>query len=29
MKVWYALQEIPYGQTRTYGEIAKAIGNPT
>ena len=27
-KVWKALQEIPYGETRTYGEIAVAIGNP-
>jgi len=25
-KVWQAMLEIPYGQTRTYGEIAKAIG---
>lgn len=27
--VWAALLEIPYGQTRTYGQIAEAIGNPT
>ncbi|MBO5330240.1 MAG: methylated-DNA--[protein]-cysteine S-methyltransferase [Anaerotignum sp.] len=27
-KVWKALQEIPYGETRTYGEVAAAIGNP-
>lgn len=27
-KVWNALSEIPYGETRTYGEIAKAVGNP-
>ena len=27
-KVWEALQKIPYGGTRTYGEIAKAIGSP-
>lgn len=27
MKVWRVLSEIPYGQTRTYGEIAAAIGN--
>lgn len=27
-KVWRALTEIPYGETRTYGEIAAAIGNP-
>lgn len=28
-KVWKALTEIPAGQTRTYGEIAKTIGEPT
>ena len=28
MAVWRALCEIPYGETRTYGEIAAAIGNP-
>ena len=27
-RVWRALQQIPYGTTRTYGEIATAIGNP-
>lgn len=27
-QVWAALQEIPYGETRTYGEIAAAIGRP-
>ena len=27
-KGWKALQEIPYGETKTYGEIAAAIGNP-
>ncbi len=26
-KVWSALLEIPYGETRTYKDIAKAIGN--
>ncbi len=26
-KVWNVLLEIPYGETRTYGEIAKQIGN--
>ena len=26
--VWKALQTIPYGETRTYGEIAAQIGNP-
>ena len=25
---WNALCTIPYGETRTYGEIAKQIGNP-
>ncbi|WP_428669165.1 bifunctional DNA-binding transcriptional regulator/O6-methylguanine-DNA methyltransferase Ada [Reyranella sp.] len=28
-KVWKALTEIPAGQTRTYGEIARSIGEPT
>lgn len=27
-KVWAALQTIPYGETRTYGEIAEQIGSP-
>lgn len=27
-KVWAALRDIPYGETRTYGEIAAAIGTP-
>lgn len=26
-KVWQALQEIPYGQTRSYKDIALAVGN--
>lgn len=26
--VWNELQRIPYGETRSYGEIAKAIGKP-
>jgi methylated-DNA-[protein]-cysteine S-methyltransferase len=26
--VWEALRAIPYGQTRSYGEIARAIGRP-
>lgn len=26
--VWQELRQIPYGQTRTYGEIAAAIGKP-
>ncbi|MBD5118366.1 MAG: methylated-DNA--[protein]-cysteine S-methyltransferase [Clostridiales bacterium] len=28
LAVWQALRDIPYGQTRTYGEIAAAIGRP-
>src|SRR5699024_6070919 len=28
LAVWEALQHIPYGETRTYSEIAEAIGNP-
>lgn len=27
-KVWAALREIPYGETRSYGDIARAIGSP-
>lgn len=27
-KVWTALCNIPYGETRTYKEIAQAVGNP-
>ncbi len=27
-KVWRALQKIPFGETRTYTEIAEAIGSP-
>ena len=27
-RVWQALLTIPYGQTRTYGEIAALAGNP-
>lgn len=27
-KVWQALRQIPYGETRTYQEIAAAVGNP-
>lgn len=27
-KVWKALTDIPYGETRTYGEIAAVVGNP-
>jgi methylated-DNA-[protein]-cysteine S-methyltransferase len=28
LTVWQALRQIPYGQTRTYGQIAAAIGKP-
>jgi len=28
LRVWRALQEIPYGETRSYGQIAKQIGDP-
>ncbi|HEU4643613.1 MAG TPA: bifunctional DNA-binding transcriptional regulator/O6-methylguanine-DNA methyltransferase Ada [Gemmatimonadaceae bacterium] len=28
MRVWRALREIPYGDTRSYGEIARSIGQP-
>lgn len=27
-RVWQALRDIPYGETRTYGEIAKTVGSP-
>lgn len=27
-EVWRVLQTIPYGETRTYGEIAMQVGNP-
>ena len=26
-RVWAALQAIPYGETRTYGQLAAALGN--
>lgn len=26
--IWEALRAIPYGQTRTYGQIAAAVGRP-
>ena len=28
-QVWFALATIPYGQTRSYAEQARAIGRPT
>ncbi|HEX05410.1 MAG TPA: methylated-DNA--[protein]-cysteine S-methyltransferase [Bacteroidetes bacterium] len=27
-KIWAALQEIPYGETWTYGQLAKHVGSP-
>jgi AraC family transcriptional regulator of adaptative response/methylated-DNA-[protein]-cysteine methyltransferase len=27
-RVWQALRAIPYGETRTYGQVAAAIGSP-
>ena len=27
-KCWAACRNIPYGETRTYGELAKAVGSP-
>jgi methylated-DNA-[protein]-cysteine S-methyltransferase len=27
--VWKALMKIPYGETRSYGDIARAVGRPT
>jgi len=27
-RVWTALETIPYGETRTYGQIAEALGQP-
>lgn len=26
--VWQALREIPYGETRTYAQVAQAVGRP-
>jgi len=28
-EVWRALEEIPYGETVSYGEIARRVGQPT
>jgi methylated-DNA-[protein]-cysteine S-methyltransferase len=28
VKVWQALSDIPYGQTKSYSEVAKLIGRP-
>jgi len=27
-QVWQAIAEIPFGQTKTYGELARAVGRP-
>lgn len=27
-KVWAAMREIPYGETRSYGDLARAVGSP-
>ncbi len=29
LRVWDALREIPFGETRSYGELARRVGNPT
>ena len=28
-EVWHALEEIPYGETVSYGEIARRVGQPS
>ncbi len=28
LRVWAALREIPYGATRSYGEVARSVGMP-
>lgn len=28
-RVWKALRDIPYGETRSYGDVARHIGQPT
>lgn len=28
LRVWQALRDIPYGQTRNYGDVARKIGKP-
>ena len=28
-RVWAELERIPYGETATYGELARRLGNPT
>ena len=29
VRVWRALQEIPYGRTASYGELARRVGRPS
>ena len=29
LRVWAALREIPYGETISYGELARRVGNPS
>ncbi|MEA2114015.1 MAG: methylated-DNA--[protein]-cysteine S-methyltransferase, partial [Thermodesulfobacteriota bacterium] len=28
LAVWELMQQIPYGETRSYGELAAGLGNP-
>ena len=28
-QVWHLLRDIPYGETRSYGDLARALGRPT
>ncbi len=28
MKCWEALLKVPYGETRSYGDIARSVGSP-
>lgn len=29
LRVWSALRDIPFGETRSYGQLASAVGNPS
>jgi AraC family transcriptional regulator of adaptative response/methylated-DNA-[protein]-cysteine methyltransferase len=29
LEVWQALREVPYGETRSYGELARTVGRPS
>jgi len=29
LRVWQALREIPYGEVRTYGQLAASLGQPS